>query len=203
VQIQDDPTSITLLAKLKSELTDEWNAAWGRFYNQYVPLILKWATRWNLQPVDRDEIAAAVMLKLSKHMERFEYDPSQSFRGWLKQVVSNEIKAYYNNHLSKLHRTEQSIDLGLQNLAVAADTAADDLSSQFLQSRESLQQALHQAKQSVSQVAWESFERTCLKEESAMDVANDLGVSILSVYKHKSRTLQVIRDLATAIHAKD
>ena len=78
-------TSVTLLGRLRREPSDQ--AAWNDFVARYQPKILKWCRRWRLQETDAHDITQAVLLKLSRLMANFAYDPSRSFRAWLKTLT--------------------------------------------------------------------------------------------------------------------
>src|SRR5450631_546907 len=78
-------TSATLLGKLRRWPTDE--AAWAKFAQRYGPKILSWCRRWGLQEADGLEVSQDVLLKLAQKMQSFNYDPSRSFRAWLKTLA--------------------------------------------------------------------------------------------------------------------
>ena len=51
------------------------------------PLIHRWCRRWRLQEADAQDVAQDVLLKLHGRMATFNYDPSGSFRAWLKTLA--------------------------------------------------------------------------------------------------------------------
>ena len=83
----DDPlkTSLTLLDRLRRDPKDQ--AAWSEFVARYGPRILRWCRGWGLQESDAQDVTQDVLLKLNGLMARFVYDPSGSFRGWLKTLA--------------------------------------------------------------------------------------------------------------------
>jgi hypothetical protein len=87
----DDPlrTSVTLLGRLRRDPKDQ--AAWNDFVARYGPRILQWCRGWNLQESDSQDVAQEVLLKLNGLMARFVYDPSGSFRGWLKTLDASRL----------------------------------------------------------------------------------------------------------------
>jgi RNA polymerase sigma-70 factor, ECF subfamily len=78
-------TSVTLLGRLRQDPKDQ--AAWDDFVARYQPKILEWCRRWRLQESDAQDVTQAVLLKLSRLMTTFAYDPSRSFRRWLKTLT--------------------------------------------------------------------------------------------------------------------
>ncbi len=90
---KDDATSVTLLAKLRDDPTDQ--AVWQEFVRRYRPLIHGFCLSRHLQPADAEDVTQAVLTRLINKMRDFRYDPAQSFRGWLKtvtrRVLANEL----------------------------------------------------------------------------------------------------------------
>ena len=78
-------TSVTLLGRLRQDPKDQ--AAWNDFVARYEPKILQWCRGWRLQESDARDVTQAVLLKLHGLMAKFAYDPSRSFRGWLKTLT--------------------------------------------------------------------------------------------------------------------
>ena len=89
-------TSITLLNRIRSDRRDE--DAWREFVQRYGIRIYQWCLKRNLQPIDAEDVTQNVLLKLSRHLEQFQYDPSLSFRGWLRRVTENAIKDFIKSY---------------------------------------------------------------------------------------------------------
>jgi RNA polymerase sigma-70 factor (ECF subfamily) len=80
-------TSATLLGRLAASPPDQ--AAWSDCVDRHGPRILKWCSAWGLQEADLLDVSQAVLTKLAVQMRRFDYEPSKSFRGWLRTIVRN------------------------------------------------------------------------------------------------------------------
>ena len=76
---------ITLLGRLRRDPTHQ--AAWREFVDLYGPKIMAWCQRWNLQEADAEDVTQVILIKLAKKLRDFTYDPSKSFRTWLKTVA--------------------------------------------------------------------------------------------------------------------
>src|SRR5215471_18205451 len=81
----DSGTRITLLGRLRRDPTNQ--AAWEEFVRQYGGKIYGWCRKWNLQEADAQDVTQNVLLKLAQKMREFTYDPSGSFRAWLKIIT--------------------------------------------------------------------------------------------------------------------
>jgi RNA polymerase sigma-70 factor, ECF subfamily len=77
-------TSVTLLGRLRNDPKDQ--AAWNDFVARYEPTILQWCRGWRLQDSDARDVTQNVLLKLQGSLGKSAYDPSKSFRGWLKTL---------------------------------------------------------------------------------------------------------------------
>src|SRR5262249_58249069 len=49
--------------------------------------IPRWCVNWGLQDSDADDLGQEVLVKLFAALRKFQYDPSRSFRAWLKTVT--------------------------------------------------------------------------------------------------------------------
>jgi RNA polymerase sigma-70 factor (ECF subfamily) len=78
-------TSLTLLGRLRRDPKNQ--AAWSDLVARYGPRIRQWYRRWRLQESDAQDVTQDALLKLYLLMARFVYDPSGSFRGWLKTLL--------------------------------------------------------------------------------------------------------------------
>src|SRR3954467_3054613 len=78
-------TRVSLLDRLRQAPSD--SAGWGEFVDRYGRHIYRWCQRWNLQDADAEDLTQTILVKLFQRLPEFRYDPSRSFRGWLKTVA--------------------------------------------------------------------------------------------------------------------
>ena len=88
-------TSPTLLGQLRQDPSN--HAAWAEFLKRYSPRIYAWCRHWNLQPADAEEVTQNVLLKLVTKLATFAYDPSRSFRAWLKTLTRHAWVDYLDS----------------------------------------------------------------------------------------------------------
>jgi RNA polymerase sigma-70 factor (ECF subfamily) len=53
---------------------------------RYQPSIKRWCIAWGSQDSPADDVSQEVLVKLFAALRKFRYDPSRSFRAWLKTV---------------------------------------------------------------------------------------------------------------------
>src|SRR5436190_6829093 len=78
-------TSLTLLGRLRQQPTDQ--QAWAQFVARYGPTLYSWCRQHKLEDVDAEEVTQMVLALLAEKMRTFAYDPTRSFRGWLRTLT--------------------------------------------------------------------------------------------------------------------
>src|SRR5689334_16917382 len=78
-------TRATLLTQLRQDPSDQ--AGWDEFVDRYGRHIYRWCRQWKLQDADAEDVTQDILVKLTQKLQHFAYDPSRSFRGWLKTVA--------------------------------------------------------------------------------------------------------------------
>src|SRR5258707_8263670 len=87
-------TRITLLTQLQRDPADP--AGWDEFVERYGRHIYRWCQKWHLQDADAEDLTQNILLKIFRTLPVFAYDPSRSFRGWLKTVAYRAWWDYRN-----------------------------------------------------------------------------------------------------------
>src|SRR6516162_4076002 len=188
----DDPlkTSLTLLGRLRRDPKDQ--AAWSDFVARYGPRILQWCRGWGLQESDAQDVTQDVLLKLNGLMARFVYDPSGSFRGWLKTLTHHAWRDLAaERRRSGLGAGERSVTELLRNLQ-AGDDLVEQLDAEFR--REVMDRAMERVKRRVSARTWDAFRLTALEGWSASAAAGRLEMNIGRVYVARSEVKKMIRE---------
>src|SRR5262249_54796700 len=80
-------TRVSILMALRNDPGDQ--SAWSAFVDRYGPQIHAWCLRRKLQDADARDITQMVMLRLVRNLPNFAYDPSRSFRGWLRTLTAH------------------------------------------------------------------------------------------------------------------
>jgi RNA polymerase sigma factor (sigma-70 family) len=183
-------TSVTLLGRLRHDPKDQ--AAWKDFVARYEPTILQWCRGWRLQDSDARDVTQNVLLKLQGLMGRFAYDPSRSFRGWLKTLTHH---AWYELVAERKRGWIGSGDSRMRELFESVE-AGDDLDRRLEEEfhRELMEQAMVLVRPRVASRTWEAFRLTALEGSSGAIVAAQLEMNITHVYTAKSMVKRMIRD---------
>jgi RNA polymerase sigma-70 factor (ECF subfamily) len=190
-----DTTRVTLLHRLNQNPTDE--LSWAEFVRVYNPAIRTWLTHWGLQEADAQDVAQNVLFRLTAKLPQFKYDPTKSFRGWLKTLTHH---AWHDFVTEAGYRTRGSGDTSvldqLQSVAAREDLAAR-VEATF--DKELLEMALVRARDRVAENTWLAFKLAALDGVAPQTVADQLGVRVSQVYLAKHRVQKLVQEEIRAI----
>lgn len=180
---------MSLLARVRAQ--DE--SAWGRLVHIYTPLVERWCRKWSLQPDDVADISQEVFSGVAKGIDRFRKDnASDSFRGWLWTITRNKINDYYR----RLNRDAQptggsDAQVALQQIPEQFDD--DDEPDSLTASESPVHRALELIRIEFEDRTWQAFWAVAVDGRLPVDVAADLGMERMAVYKAKSRIMARLR----------
>ena len=185
-----DTTRVTLLHRLNQNPADQ--LSWAEFVTFYGPAIRGWLTHWGLQEADAQDVAQNVLMRLTAKLPQFKYDPSKSFRGWLKTLTHH---AWHDFVTEAGYRTRGSGDTSvldqLQSIEAREDLAAR-VEATF--DKELLEMALLRAKARVADNTWLAFKLAALDGVPPQAVADQLGVRVSQVYLAKHRLQKLVQE---------
>lgn len=184
-------THTTLLARLAN---NEDATAWGEFCACYDDLIRGFARRRGLQPTDCDDVLQDVLVKLTRSMPQFRYNPTKGkFRGYLKTVV---IRCMIDTSFQK------HADRAVEDIEAAAEAASMEPDVEEAWEMEWRRYHLRQAMIAVAtefnarDIA--AFEAYGVDGRDVNATADSLGMTADQVYQAKSRILKRVCDLIDA-----
>lgn len=185
----ESETSATLLARLRQVPADQ--AAWAQFADRYGRKIYAWCRRWNLQESDAEDVTQNVLFKLAEKMRTFEYDPSRSFRAWLKTVARHAWSDHWSSRKAVV-ATGGSQVLEMLQSAEAREDLVQRLDEEF--DRELFDEAAARVRMRVTPRTWEAFERTAIRGESGADAAKATGMKVATVFVARSKVQKMLQE---------
>jgi RNA polymerase sigma-70 factor (ECF subfamily) len=183
-------TSPSLLGRLRQDVTDQ--LAWSEFVQRYGPLILQWCRKCHLQDADAQDVTQTVLVKLADKMRTFTYDPSGSFRAYLKTLTHFA----WCDFLESRKRAGVA-DGGSQVLEVLQTIAArEDLVQQLNAAfdQELLEEAMERVRQRVEPHTWQAFQLTAVEGLSGAEAAGQLALKTATVFKARSKVQQMLQE---------
>jgi RNA polymerase sigma-70 factor (ECF subfamily) len=179
---------VTLLGRIRRQPGDQ--DAWRDFVQRYGPRIFKWCLDWDLQAADAQDVTQSVLLKLVERLKTFAYDPSGSFRAWLKTVTQHALSDFLDG------RRRQPAGGGAAVAVLEAQEArvglAERLEEEF--DRELLEEAMLRVRLRVAPNRWDAFRLTALEGLSGAEAAERLGMLVATVYTARNQVQQMLRE---------
>jgi RNA polymerase sigma-70 factor (ECF subfamily) len=188
--MHDSGTRITLLGRLRRDPANK--AAWDEFVEHYGGKIFAWCRKWGLQDADAMDVAQTVLLKLVQQMKDFTYDPSRSFRAWLKTLTSHALSDFRDSRARRPHGSGDS-DVGRMLQSVEARTdLLEQLNQEF--DRELLEEAMARVRLRVAPQTWEAFRLTALEQLSGAEAAQRIPMQVAQVFVAKRRVQKMLQE---------
>jgi RNA polymerase sigma-70 factor (ECF subfamily) len=181
-------THPSLLNRLRASACDE--QAWGEFVHRYGARILGWCRKWHLQEADAHDVTQNVLLKLAARMRSFTYDPSRSFRAYLKTLTNYALSDFLASRAGPV-AVGGSVALERIQTAEARTDLAQELSTAFDQ--EILERAMELVRERVEAHTWRAFHLTAVEGRSGAEAAQELNMKVATVFKARSKVQQMLR----------
>lgn len=182
-------TSMTLLERI--QLNPDDPEAWRRFVESYQPRIRGWCRAWGLQDFDADDVGQDVLVKLFSALRKFRYDPSKSFRAWLKTVTQHA----WSDFIAARRRDPGQDAESVSRVAESAE-ARSELERQIEAAfdRELLEMAMHRIKARVKPSTWDAFRLTAIEALSGAEAGRKLGIPVAHVFVAKHRVQKMLQE---------
>ena len=178
-------TSFSLLVRVR-DLNDQ--LAWSRFVRLYSPLIYRWGKSVGLGSDDAADLVQEVMALLIRKLPAFRYDQTKSFRSWLKTITINRWR-------EKARRKRIPVaELSSQHLKRLPEQHPSTEFWEGAYQRNVIQQAAFLLQAEFEAKTWEACRRYVFDGESPAALANELDMSVWTIYSAKSRLIRRLRD---------
>lgn len=193
------PTSLTLMAKMQSQQVQPDD--WRRFLQVYTPAILDWCRSYHLQDADARDMTQEVLLRISRCLAEFEYDPGKSFRGWLRTILHRCWCDWQKS--SELGGTGSG-DTAIWRL-LGEVPAREDLARRLDQQydQELLGIAMERIRARVAPQTWQAFELLALGHIPGTEAARRTGMNVASTFAARSKVQRLVREELDRLRERD
>lgn len=182
----DQPTSLTLLEKVRNQDAE----AWQRLWQLYAPLVARWCIHAGISRQDADDVQQEVFQAVAGGLDGFRRDRAgDTFRGWLRGITRNKLLDHFRRCARQAEAqggTEAQRQLQDVPEAELPDDTAEDLSGLY-------HRALELVRCEFEPRTWDAFWRATVDGQSPALIAAEMGVSAAAVRKAKSRVLHRLR----------
>lgn len=186
----DSETRVTLLGRLRLDPGDQ--AAWNEFVDHYGRKVYGWCRRWNLQEADAQDVTQIVLLKLAEKLRHFSYDPSRSFRAWLRTLTQHAWSDFVESRRRPGWGSGDTAVLEQLHTTMARDDLVHQLEEAF--DRELLEEASRRVRLRVAGQTWEAFRLTALEGLSGKEASERIGMQVAQVFVAKRRVQKMLRE---------
>lgn len=157
----------------------------------YGPLVYHWCRESGMTAEDAADLVQDVFQILILRLPRFRHDrPGDSFRGWLRTIVRNRIRDH-----ARVASHRESASGGtvahLQMMGVPEIEKNDDSGIGY---SSLLRRVMNLIQIDFQPQTWQAFWKSTVEDLAPIDVAEQLGISVDSVYQARSRVLSRIRE---------
>ncbi|MBS0208201.1 MAG: sigma-70 family RNA polymerase sigma factor [Planctomycetes bacterium] len=165
---------------------------WKRMVGAFAPLIYRWCIRAGARPDDAPDIVQEVFRVVAARIDDFNKTSDGSFHGWLLMITRNKLGDTFRR--SKSEPTAIGGSDFLNRVHLIPDERSDPLVSANDGLADIYQGILALIGEEFSEKTWQAFWLTAVEGRYPADVAQELGMSVNSVYLAKGRVLRRLRE---------
>ena len=169
------------------------DSAWRRFEATYRPAVRDWGRRHGMAGDDAEELAQVVMVELTRRMPGFRYDPSRTFRGWLRALVRSRAIDLIRRRREVLALRDEDEAAGLAGPPGAESTAAGTGDRLGLLAAE-VERAVRER---VEPESWRIFWLVRVEGWSVAEAAEAVGKTYAAAYRNQQRVARMLREEAS------
>jgi RNA polymerase sigma-70 factor (ECF subfamily) len=186
----DSHTRLSLLGRLGHDPGDA--AAWAELVDHYGSKVVLWCRRCGLQEADAHDVTQDVLLRLAAKMKDFRYDPSKSFRAWLKTLTHHALSDFLEARCRSARGSGDSAVLDQLNNVEARSDLLRQLETEF--DREVLELASDRVRERVEAHTWEAFRLLAHEGLSGAEAAARLGLKVATVWVARSKVQKMLQE---------
>jgi RNA polymerase sigma-70 factor (ECF subfamily) len=188
-------TRVSILMALRNDPCDQ--SAWSAFVDRYGPQIHAWCRRRKLQEADAQDVTQMVLVRLVRHLPNFAYEPSRSFRGWLRTLTAHSWSDFVGDQVRGVRGSADAVVAEMLTTVEARVDLVRHLEETYDQ--ELLELAQTEVSRRVEPHTWEAFRLTAIQGVAAEEVASRLGIRVATVYRARHVVQNKLREALAAL----
>ena len=164
---------------------------WSRLVNTFGPIVYRWCRTSGVSEFDSPDLVQEVFASVARRIGDFERQKeSGSFRSWLATITRNQIRDHFRKQMKREQArggTEALVILKEREDSLDQSISAESVNSPLIR------RVLASVQIEFEEKTWRAFWMTTIENRTASDVAEQIGLSVASVYQSKSRVLRRLR----------
>lgn len=177
-------TSPTLIGRIQQRDSE----AWVRFTRLYSPLVYGWARRMSLRNEDAADLVQEVFLAVATGIDRYDVTKGSGFRGWLWGITRIKMA-----DMARTRAKAPFAEGGSTANYIIQQTPEEPPDEPRAAIVSLARRATKLVQTDFHPNTWQAFWKVCVEGHSPASVAEDLGMTVASVYTAKSRVLARLR----------
>jgi RNA polymerase sigma factor (sigma-70 family) len=176
--------------------------AWGEFVERYTPLLRSRCRRFDLDDDATEELCQRIWIGLSHRLLTFRYDPTGSFRSWLRRYCDSRLIDWRREQGPVRDISiEQAFGLDDPLAPGGRASVADDEPSETERPRLlSLAAEIHDlVRIQVNPDTWRAFWLVAIEDRTVREAADTLGMSYAATFAAQKRVRLRLREAGRKI----
>ena len=170
-------------------------ASWIRLVDTFGPVVYGWCRASGVNESDSTDIVQEVFISVAKGIAKFERKNQEgSFRSWLATITRSRVRDFLRRKakrdeaiggtsaLERVNQEPDGLDESLDS-TICPDAALNTVQRRIMAS----------VRSEFEQATWHAFWLLTVEGRTGAEAAEQLGVSLSSVYQSKSRVLRRLR----------
>ncbi len=187
----------TLSSFLLSDVRQMRPEGWSRLVSTFGPIVYRWCRSSGVSGEDSADVVQDVFATVARKIGSFERQKEQgSFRSWLATITRSRVSDFYRRQAkagNAIGGTDAWVRMQEQPELLESTIDGGNIRNELLCAvTESVQNEFEPT-------TWQAFLLTTVDEKQASVVAEELGISVASVYQAKSRVLRKLRQRMSEI----
>lgn len=164
----------------------DWSdlAAWVGFNAKYRPMLLRWCRALGLRHEEAEDLAQEILIEVAGLLKTFSYDPSKTFRGWLRKITWRRVQDFHRRAGARATLLGDAVDW-LEAPGDVDDPPEDPSKDRGLRAlAEKVQMAVQRRS---SPRSWRLFVEVDQGFRTPSEVAREFGMSYASAHRALGR----------------
>lgn len=191
-----DETSLSLLAQVRQASDPR---SWERLVDLYAPLMRRWLRAYGVQDADAEDLMQEVLSAVAREISNFDHNQRPgAFRSWLRTMVVHRLRHFWRS------KNIRQVAAGGTSMLEQLNQLEDETSQlsriwNEQHDREVIARLIELVRPTFLPKTWEAFHRQMFCGQRADQVAEELGMTLSSVYVARSRVLAAVRREAAGL----
>ena len=191
------PEIPSISTNLLSLVQSKDGVGWERFVGIFAPVVYTWCRKSGISEWDAPDLVQDVFATVARKANSFQRQKEgDSFRSWLATITRCRVIDYLRK------RKKESPGVGGSEAMLMLQQTPQELETTISWSNSEsivVKQVMNQVECEFEPVTWKGFWLTTIESRSSAEVAEELGISIASVYQAKSRVLRRLRKILSEL----